>query len=252
MTGPTTEQGLPAIDPAGAAFFLDFDGVLAPIAPTPDAAGMAPRTRAALARLAAGASGAVAVVSGRALADLAAKIADLPVSLAGSHGLERRGPGGAHASPVLGATATEALAEVAAFAAEQGLLFERKPAGGALHYRSRPELEAACLARVEAAAEAGGLRLVRGHMVAEATAAVADKGTAIRSFMAEAPFSGRRPVAIGDDVTDEDAFRAATDMGGVAIKIGGGATAATHRAADIDVFLNWFEDLTAGERPRHG
>lgn len=232
---------LPAIDPARAALFLDFDGVLAPIVLRPDMSAMSARTVATLARLRVATGGAVAVVSGRALDDLERKLVALqpPLPAAGSHGLERRLANGAVARVGGDPAVQTAIDRVVAFAESHGLLVERKAAGAAIHYREQPDLEAACLKTVESVAATAGLRVVHGKMIAEMSVASADKGTAVAAFMAEAPFRGRMPIVAGDDVTDEDAFRVVVAMGGIAIKVGDGPTAANRRAADIDEFLEW-------------
>lgn len=225
--------------------FLDFDGTLAPIAPRPDLARIGDGTRATLARLEAALAGALAIVSGRSLADLDALLAPLVLPAAGSHGLERRTASGAIEAADGGPALQAEIDRIAAFGARHGLLVERKRAGVAVHYRERPELEAECLAEVDAAvARLPGVRAVHGKMLAEFALAGADKGSAVMAFMAEAPFAGRAPMFIGDDRTDEDGFRAALAAGGQAIKIGPGATAAPHRLPDIDAFLAWLDRLT--------
>lgn len=241
---PAVAVGLPYPDPARSAFFLDFDGTLAPIVARPELAGMADGTRAAVAALSARADGALAIVSGRALADLdrMLSVADMPA--AGSHGLEFRLANGAVERPDIGPEAGAAIDRFVAFAERHGLLAERKPAGATVHFRAAPEMAEACLAALEAeAASAPELRAVRGHMVAELAVARVDKGSALRRFMEAPPFAGRVPVAAGDDATDEDAFAAAIALGGMAIKIGAGATVATHRAEDIDAFLAWLRAM---------
>ncbi len=235
----------PATDLAAAALFLDFDGTLAPIAPRPNLAAMSEPTRAMLVRLLRRTEGALAILSGRALADLDRMLAPLVLPAAGSHGLERRSLAGVTQRIVASGAVAEASQAMIAFGGAHGLLVERKPAGAALHYRDRPDLEAACRAFADRAAARPGLRTVHGDMIAEVSLAAADKGSALAAFMAEPPFRGRMPIVAGDDVTDEDAFRAARSMGGLAIKIGPGATAATHRAASIEDFLNWLAE-TAG------
>ncbi len=81
-------------------------------------------------------------------------------------------------------------------------------------------------------------------MVIEVKPATSDKGVAVETFMAEAPFAGRMPVFVGDDVTDEDGFRAATRLGGFGIKVGDGETAARYRTADVDEIGRWIADGT--------
>jgi trehalose 6-phosphate phosphatase len=75
--------------------------------------------------------------------------------------------------------------------------------------------------------------MMPGKMVLEARAVGFDKGAALRAFMQEEPFAGRTPIFIGDDRTDEDAFRAAQELGGVGIKLGPGETAARMRIANV-------------------
>ena len=95
-------------------------------------------------------------------------------------------------------------------------------------------------------AEAGGsLRLQPGKCVLEVKPAGRDKGTAIAEFMAEAPFSGRLPVFIGDDVTDEYGFGVVNAMGGCSIKVGAGRTAARARLDGVAAVRAWLEALLA-------
>jgi trehalose 6-phosphate phosphatase len=82
-------------------------------------------------------------------------------------------------------------------------------------------------------AEVGGFSVVAGKLVYEARPSGIDKGEAVRAFMREAPFAGRLPVFIGDDLTDEDGFRAAQELGGVGIKLGSGDTSARLRIPSV-------------------
>lgn len=228
------------------ALFLDFDGTLAPIVDRPVDAAIAPATREAVARLQTLTEGALALLSGRGLDDLDALIAPLRPPAAGSHGMEIRAPSGAlrRATDAAGplAAATE---RVAAYAAESGLKIERKAGAVTLHYRDAPEREAAVRALIEEVAQGEGLRAMHGLMVSEATLPGVDKGAALASFMAEPPFAGRIPVAIGDDTTDEDAFRAAQGMGGFGVRIGLTPTSAHYAFKDIDEFLEWLTRAAA-------
>lgn len=252
-TGPAAaELGPPPhMDPTSSAFFLDFDGTLAPLVARPDMARMAPATVEAVERLRRAADFAVAIVTGRTLESADAQLAPLRMTVAGSHGIEIRHADGrttwADGVGADGVGAAGAIAEIAAFGEARGLMVEIKPAGAAVHYRNRPELAAECRAEVEAAAaRLDGARVVHGNMIAEFSLALATKGTAVEAYMAAAPFQGRRPIFAGDDVTDEDGFRAVRQMGGLAIKVGPGPTTANARVADIGEFLNWLERLTRG------
>lgn len=250
----TTEQSsarLPAtasrepprdVDPAATAFFLDFDGTLAGIADEPGAVRVKPRVTEALGRLAAAAGGALAIVSGRDIAQVDVLLAPLRLPVAGVHGLERRDAAGRLQRVAVDAALAERVgARIAALVARNpGLLREVKPGSVALHYRKRPELAGTCveLAR-RLADEDGRIELLRGRKVVELKFARRSKADAIAGFMAEPPFAGRMPLFAGDDVTDEDGFSEVMRRGGMAIKIGNGETAAAFRFAGIDAFHDW-------------
>jgi trehalose 6-phosphate phosphatase len=89
------------------------------------------------------------------------------------------------------------------------------------------------------------MALLHGKKVVELKPAAADKGTAVRAFMAEPAFAGRRPWYFGDDVTDEDALAAVLDFGGVAVKIGPGETVAPYRLRDPDAMRQWLRAQVA-------
>jgi trehalose 6-phosphate phosphatase len=229
-------------DPRSIAFFLDFDGTLVELAERPDTIRLAERTRDVLSRLAVVTGGAVAIVTGREIADLDLFLAPLRLPAAGVHGLTRRSTSGAsYAAPLNDEFLRLAeLLLVPLVLSEPGLLLERKSNAVALHYRKRPDLEAASRAVMEElAARSPGIQIKRGKMVFEAKPNVADKGTAILDFLKEEPFVGRMPVVAGDDVTDEDAFAAVNGVGGVAIKIGNGTTLAHYTAPTTASFLDW-------------
>ena len=241
-------MSLPSLSrPGRIAFFLDFDGTLVELAERPDAVRLAARTRDALTRLVDVTGGAVAIITGREIADLDRFVAPLRLPAAGIHGLTRRGPTGeSHAVPPVTdflRYADEILEPLVL--QEPGLLLERKSNAVALHYRGRPDLEAACGSVMALLASAcPGIQIKRGKMVFEAKPTGADKGTAILDFLKEPPFAGRRPLVAGDDETDEDAFAAVNLINGITIKIGPGETVAHHRAGDTKIFLDWL-DATA-------
>ena len=228
--------------PRTIAFFLDFDGTLVEFADRPDTISLAERTRDILTRLAAVTDGAVAIITGREIADLDRFLVPLRLPAAGIHGLTRRGPlGDSHAAPLDEHFLRHAEYLLAPLVlAEPGLLLERKSNAVALHYRKRPDLEDACRAVMEhLAALCPGIQITPGKMVFEAKPNRADKGTAIVDFLKEPPFAGRLPVVAGDDVTDEDAFAAVNALDGITIKIGTGVTLAHHAAPDTAAFLDW-------------
>ncbi len=94
-----------------------------------------------------------------------------------------------------------------------------------------------------------GLEIQPGKMVFELRPAGADKGHALEAFMAAPPFAGRRPLAVGDDLTDEAMFAVAVRLGGMAVRVGaksGGRAAAS--LADSAAVRAWLADLAANRR----
>lgn len=218
------------------AIFTDFDGTLVDLAPTPDAISVPETLADELIQAASDLDGAIAVISGRAIADLDKYIPPKSVALAGSHGAERRRTDGSEVAIAVDRS-VEAIERAARLqelvGGHPGLLLETKPGAVALHYRGAPELEALCRAAMEEAfADALGFSLLRGKMVIEARPSDLGKGEAIKAFAAEPPFRGRVPIFLGDDATDEDGFVAAQALGGVGIKVGPGETAARMRTPD--------------------
>ena len=142
--------------------------------------------------------------------------------MAGSHGLERRSADGSvdpRADPARPCRAATDAAS--AFAARHGLLLEAKAAGVALHYRDAQHAEARrSTLSPGPSPPTPGSTLQSGKCVRELRVPGADKGDAVRAFMAEPPFALGRPVVVGDDLTDEHAFAAAAALGGSAILVG--------------------------------
>lgn len=219
------------------ALFLDVDGTLLQIAQHPDAVSVSGDLRAALEALTPLFGGALALVSGRSIDNLDNLFAPLRLPCAGIHGLERRSADGSVHREHAAALLTPLRGPLASFVSRNpGLLLEDKGQSLALHFRNAPgcaEEAEALLTRL--LAEGGApLELKSGKMVLEVKPGSADKGTAIAAFMQEPPFAGRRPVFIGDDVTDEDGFAFVNAAGGLSVRVGrpAEATAARHRLPD--------------------
>jgi trehalose 6-phosphate phosphatase len=223
-----------------AALFLDFDGTLVDIAPSPDAVCVPSGLVDALQRVAAGLKGALALVSGRPIREIDHWLAPLALPVAGIHGAERRRADGqierpARASVDVIARVVEALAR-----RHPGLRVEHKGVAVALHYRQAPECEALCLATLRQAVQnVPGLQLLTGKMVLEVLPGGIDKGQAIAAFLREPPFAGRRPVFVGDDVTDEAGFAMVQQMGGMGVKVGPGDSSATLRLPSAQALRDW-------------
>lgn len=228
------------------ALFLDFDGTLVDIAPQPGAVvvpcGLVPTLTALQHYL----GGAVAVVSGRPISQIDSYLAPLHLPVAGVHGAERRSASGGvdrmSGHPLqLVEEAAQALATL-----HPALLVEHKQSSVALHYRQAPELETECLDAMQRAVEQSpGLTLLRGKMVVEAKPGAATKAGAIEAFLREAPFAGRTPVFVGDDITDEVGFAAVQRLGGLGVKVGEGPTVAWQRLATPADLRREFENAVA-------
>lgn len=227
------------------ALFLDFDGTLVDIAQRPDAVDIHHDLLGLLVQLHQRLGGALALITGRAQDDLEPMLAPLLTSLpaAYEHGAVRRS-----ADQTLTVAPPPALDRALAAARSLAdrhpeLLVEHKRASVALHFRLAPALASACVAAMtEAAQQDPRLQLLHGKAVVEVKSAQVGKGLAIEAFMAEAPFNGRLPMFVGDDVTDEPGFVVVQRLGGDAIKVGSGETAAAHRIPDPTRLRQWLQD----------
>ncbi|HWU85148.1 MAG TPA: trehalose-phosphatase, partial [Rhodocyclaceae bacterium] len=132
-----------------------------------------------------------------------------------------------------------------------GLLVEDKGATVAIHYRQVPALGGHLSRLLKGVlAMQPTLRLQRGKFVYELKPAGADKGTAIATLMTDTPFRGRRPVFIGDDLTDEHGFETVNRLDGVSIKVGSGRTCAQYRIADVDAVHRWLGCMDAAPQSK--
>jgi trehalose 6-phosphate phosphatase len=215
----------PAVLPASQiCLFLDFDGTLVEFAPAPDGVHVAAELFETLRALELALHGALAVVSGRPLADIDALLKPLRLPSAGLHGLERRDAAGRVHRPQASDHALEparrALQEFVA--GRSDLRLEDKGAALAVHYRGAPkarELVQSVLARVSAPLSPR-FEVLEGDMVVEIKPARYDKASAVEEFMGEEPFTGRVPVFVGDDVTDYDGFTAVRRFDGLTVAVG--------------------------------
>jgi len=230
-------------------FFLDVDGTLVEYAAHPDGVRVTAELLELLRRLHGVAGGAVALISGRSVADLDRLFAPLSLPAAGQHGTERRGADGTTsrhgpAIQILGQAAAEI---VHLTAAHSGLVFENKGMTLALHYRLAPTLRALAEREMRAIAARLGdaFELQTGKFVVEIKPSGKDKGGAIAEFAAEPPFAGRRAVFVGDDLTDEPGFEVVNRIGGHSIKVGPGITRARWRLFDAAAVRRWLGEYVA-------
>lgn len=202
---------------------LDFDGTLAPIVSRPEDATLPAETRAALERLRRLSTLEMAVVSGRGMADARERVGIADIAYAGNHGMEIEGPSLSriHAEA---AAARPRLAEVAnrlrqRLAAVDGVLVEDKTLTLSIHFRLAarervPEVRAAVM---EAVRSEAGLKATEGKEILEVRPDVDwHKGRAVEFLLQQIdPPAGTPVVYLGDDRTDEDAFRALSAVGGI-------------------------------------
>lgn len=206
-----------------AAFLLDFDGTLVDIASSPDRVVVPPGLRETLLALRARCGGALAIVTGRPIAQIDQFLPGVPQAVYGEHGAAfRLRPTGAPIErPPLPPLPAAWLAEAERLTRDwPGTRVERKHAGLVLHYRACPEAGGALYdaARVWLAGRRDFV-LREARMAWEIRPAGIDKGKAVAALMARAPFAGRAPVFIGDDVTDEDGIAAAAALGGIGLRL---------------------------------
>jgi trehalose 6-phosphate phosphatase len=231
----------------GLLFCTDFDGTLAGIAEDPDAPELIPENRDALETLRDHDRVRVAVISGRELADLRSRVGLSGIDYAGNHGLEIHRQGNTTVHPVAEKRQKELddiIADIEDRLAGTDCFVEDKSVSATVHYRTAPERAEEVHEAVESAVEnvaSGGFELSTGKEIIELTPAVAwDKGRALSLLAAE--YGDWLSMYVGDDTTDEAAFRALGDAG-IGIHVGAGEeTAADYRIenpAAVERFLDW-------------
>jgi trehalose 6-phosphate phosphatase len=231
-------------------YFLDFDGTLVDIAERPEGVRVKGEMVNLLEKLSRATAGAVILVSGRPISELDFHLRPLRLRAAGLHGLEyRMHPGGSIEGNGPSTTVLDpARRRLAAFAAEhEGVQLEDKGVSLALHFRRAPEIETPARRAAESACRALGpaFACLPGKMVYEIKPRWAHKGQVIEKFMNIGNINNRRPVFVGDDVTDEDGFRVCNLKEGVSIRVGNSntPTAATFRLEDVKEVEAWLGQL---------
>jgi trehalose 6-phosphate phosphatase len=207
------------------AILLDIDGTLLDLAPTPREVWVPPGLAETLDRLLARTSGALALVSGRSLNDIDLIFAPKQFPAVGGHGAEMRlstdnEAVAAHAPPM----DKELKLRLAAIAKlSPGILLEDKGYSLALHYRLAPHAEKAiyeAVSLIRADLPNAPIEVLPGKSVCEIKHSGFTKASGVRELMTHEPFKGRRPLFIGDDVTDETVFAIMPDMDGLAFSVG--------------------------------
>jgi trehalose 6-phosphate phosphatase len=205
--------------------FLDVDGTLIDLASSPRDVIVPIGLVDDIARLQRNLSGAIALVSGRTIADLDDLFAPLRISASGVHGAEMRYDpsepkptieSATHLSPSLWTSLNEALV------AFPGTFAENKRFSFAIHYRAAPTVGPMLLKTLTelVSARGGGVQIIEAHFAFEIKGGDFDKGSAVEKFLMRPPFKGRVPIFVGDDWTDESGFAAVARSGGAAYSVG--------------------------------
>jgi trehalose 6-phosphate phosphatase len=241
---------LPILDDASA-LFLDVDGTLLEIAATPDAVVVPNGLTDVLQRLYQALGGALALVSGRALAELDMLFDPLRLPAAGQHGAELRRRGDVPVQSIGRDPRLDGFVrQLRAIAGERpGLLVEDKGLSVAVHYRLAPQYgeEVQAFATALLAECGGDIELLPLRMGIEFKPRATSKRTAVEWFLRAAPFHGRVPIFVGDDRTDEDGFAAALGQSGHALRVGlDGDSLASMRLATPQDVRDWLARCAAG------
>ena len=239
------------------ALLLDIDGTLLDLMPTPREVWVPPGLAVTLNGLMAAASGALALVSGRSLNDIDLIFAPARFPAVGGHGAEMRLKGDdetpAPLAPQLDKELKRRLAAIARISS--GILVEDKGYSLALHYRLAPhakEAIEASIALIRADMPDAAVEVLPGKCVFEIKPAGFTKADGVRALMKHAPFAGRRPLFIGDDVTDESVFAIMPEMHGLAFSVGRrakGVNGHFDAPSDVREFLaRLLDDVTGAPR----
>jgi trehalose 6-phosphate phosphatase len=211
------------------AILLDIDGTLLDLAPTPREVWVPPGLANTLNRLLVRTSGALALVSGRSLNDIDLIFAPEQFPAVGGHGAEMRISQESEAvathAPPMDRELKRRLAAIAKLS--PGILLEDKGYSLALHYRLAPHAEKAiyeAVSLIRADLPNAPIEVLPGKCVCEIKHSGFTKATGVLELMTHEPFKGRRPIFIGDDVTDEVVFGIMPDLGGLAFSVGRRAT----------------------------
>ena len=207
------------------AVLLDIDGTLLDLAPTPREVWVPPDLSKTLNRLLDKTSGAVALVSGRSLNDIDLIFAPEQFPAVGGHGAEMRLESDSEAvaihAPPMDKELKRRLAAIAKLS--PGILLEDKGYSLALHYRLAPHAEKAIYAAVSlirADLPNAPIEVMPGKCVCEIKHSGFNKASGVIELMTHEPFKGRRPIFIGDDVTDESVFAIMPELRGLAFSVG--------------------------------
>jgi trehalose 6-phosphate phosphatase len=208
--------------PGNCAIFLDMDGTLLDLAPTPGSISVPPGLVELLHRVADALDGALAILTGRKIAELDSILSSVRIAASGVHGAEMRMTPDSQVEQMVPALSQDVIAALTRIAERiPGAFAEPKGGGLAIHYRLAPttgnEIGTALRQFVET--RKGEFEVWPGQKVFEIIPSGFNKGTALSRFAAMEPFKHRIPIMIGDDHGDEPAFAAAERMKGFGLKV---------------------------------
>jgi trehalose 6-phosphate phosphatase len=235
------------------AILLDIDGTLLDLAPTPREVWVPPGLSKTLNRLLVRTSGALAFVSGRSLNDIDLIFAPDQFPGVGGHGAEMRVGADSESvathAPPMDKELKRRLAVIAKLS--PGILLEDKGYSLALHYRLAPHAEKAIYAAVSlirADLPNAPIEVLPGKCVCEIKHSGFNKATGVRELMTHEPFKGRRPLFVGDDVTDEAVFSIMPEIGGMAFSVGRRAKGVAGYFDDPSDVRAWLAHLLDDEK----
>jgi len=234
------------------AILLDIDGTLLDLAPTPREVWVPPGLSKTLNRLLERTSGALALVSGRSLNDIDLIFAPAQFPAVGGHGAEMRLSTDSEAvashAPPMDKELKRRLAAIAKLS--PGILLEDKGYSLALHYRLAPHAERAiyeAVSLIRADLPNASIEVLPGKCVCEIKHSGFNKATGVTELMTHEPFKGRRPIFIGDDVTDESVFAIMPEFGGLSFSVGRRAKGVAGHFDDPSEVREWLARLIGDE-----
>ncbi len=231
------------------AVLLDIDGTILDLAPTPAGVLVPSRLQSTLTTLWKWTGGALALISGRPLDDIDRVFAPLELPAVGGHGAEIR-LAASHGKvirshvPLLDERIRRELLTLTA----RGIFIEDKGYSVAVHYRRAPEMERElhkAIAAIVAGVSGGKLEVLPGKAVIEVKPTGFNKGSAVLELLEHPPFKGRRPIFIGDDVTDEAAFAVLSEVNGIGFSVGRIIPGATGVFAGPAEVRDWLDRIAA-------
>ena len=245
MANPEQVAFPPGIDPKGHSLFLDFDGTLVDIADRPDSIVVSPDLPHLLDALRDALDDRLAILTGRTIAEMTEFLPDYDGTIIGHHGAQVRRDGIVQDRTTLSEGLAALSRQAQEFCAEdEGLLYETKPFGFAIHYRAAPQAEEAVadfLSRGTFGID--DVVIEPAKMALEVKPKGIDKGEALTVFNEVIGHGGTVPLHVGDDISDEAAFRSAAALGGFGVRVGPPCTTAQYNLTSPLAVRCWLAEV---------